>query len=42
MVVYGSGGIGDVLVKAECRVHSNNDVFDIIVCKWVVANDDML
>ena len=41
MVVYGSGDIGDVLVKAECQVHSDTEVFDIIgVCYRMVVNDD--
>ena len=41
MVVYGSGDIGDVLVKAECLVHSDSEVFDMIrVCYWLVVDDD--
>ena len=40
MVVYGSGDIGDVLVEAECRVHSDTEVFDMVgVCYWLVVND---
>ena len=28
-------------VKAECRVHSDTEVFDTIgICYWLVVNDD--
>ena len=28
MIIYGSGDIGDVLVKAECRIHSDTEISD--------------
>ena len=30
MIGYGSGDIGDVLFNAECRVHKDTEVFDLI------------
>ena len=30
MVVYGSGGNEDVFVKAECQVHNDTNIFDMI------------
>ena len=30
MVVYGSGGNEDVHVKAECQVHNDTNIFDMI------------
>ena len=36
-----SGDIAEVLVKAECRIHSDTEVFEIIgICYWLVVNDD--
>ena len=40
MVVHGSGDVGDVLVKAECRFQNDIEVFDMVgVCYWLVVND---